>query len=218
MGCTHSGGGAQVWNSTTIMALSARLPWLTALVLPQRQLETPQRKRLSHSEPPWRERAFNSVYFWTEFVVVGVCAVMGILNLCIHMFDFTISLLLSQSGAVQVFSGWRVAGALWNVVISEIGLVWHTYMWIWVPHCEYFPGRWLWFISMELYNHATWSDVAAAVAWNSMTLWEGHAGLRLAGGQRQLCKCDGVSVSVWLSVAKGVSTKCHQVISPYLTT
>lgn len=118
MGCTHSGGGAQVWNSTTIMALSARLPWLTALVLPQRQLETPQRKRLSHSEPPWRERAFNSVYFWTEFVVVGMCAVMGILNLCTHMFDFTISLLLSQSGAAQVFSGWRVAGGNFEMWLS----------------------------------------------------------------------------------------------------
>lgn len=37
-------------------ALSGRLPWLTALVLPQRHLEIPQRKRLSHSEPPRREQ------------------------------------------------------------------------------------------------------------------------------------------------------------------
>lgn len=42
--------------SATIAALSGRLPWLTALVLPQRHLETPQRKRLSHSEPPRRDQ------------------------------------------------------------------------------------------------------------------------------------------------------------------
>lgn len=42
--------------SATIAAVSGRLPWLTALVLPQRHLEIPQRKRLSHSEPPRRDR------------------------------------------------------------------------------------------------------------------------------------------------------------------
>lgn len=118
MACTRGGGGAQVWNSTTIMALSARLPWLTALVLPQRQLETPQRQRLSHSEPPRRERAINSVYLWTEFVVVarGVCAVMGVLNLSIHMFDFTISLLLSVCVCAGVFLRGALlkCGYFWN--------------------------------------------------------------------------------------------------------
>lgn len=42
--------------SATMAALSGRLPWLTALVLPQRHLEIPQRKRLSHSEPPRRDQ------------------------------------------------------------------------------------------------------------------------------------------------------------------
>lgn len=42
--------------STMMAALSGRLPWLTALVLPQRHLEIPQRKRLSHTEPPRRDQ------------------------------------------------------------------------------------------------------------------------------------------------------------------
>lgn len=81
--------GTQVWNNTTFMALPARLPWLTALVLPQWQLETPLRKRLSRNEPPRRERAINGVYFWTKFVCVGeggINAFMCILNLCIHVY------------------------------------------------------------------------------------------------------------------------------------
>lgn len=33
------------------------------LVPPQRPLETPQRRRLSHSEPPWRGSAINAAHF-----------------------------------------------------------------------------------------------------------------------------------------------------------
>lgn len=127
--------GAQVWNSTTIMALSARLPWLTALVLPQRHLETPQRKRLSHSEPPRREQPINSVYSSTQFVAVprGFCAVMGILNRWTHThtqthtFDSTLSSLLSLclSRCVLERGSWD-AGDCRNAVISETALIWHT--------------------------------------------------------------------------------------------
>lgn len=69
--------------STMFMTSSARLPWLTALVLLQSQLETPQRKRLSCNEPPRRMQLINSVYFWTKFVCTrrGLCLYMCILSM-----------------------------------------------------------------------------------------------------------------------------------------
>lgn len=68
--------------STMFMTSSARLPWLTALVLLQSQLETPRRKRLSCNEPPRRMQLINSVYFWTKFVCTrrGLCLYMCVLS------------------------------------------------------------------------------------------------------------------------------------------
>lgn len=85
MGCKWGGGcehrTEQVQNSAAFMALSARLPLLTALVLPQSQLETPHMERLSSNEPPRREPVINSVY---------ICIGLGGVSVCVNVTPDTI--------------------------------------------------------------------------------------------------------------------------------